>query len=816
MATLDEALFNIFNGSAVLFVGAGFSLGGLDRFGKNVPSSAELTGEIRCIIPDETDDNESLTEITEFCQAHPDLDAKLRSLLVSRLTNCEPSKTQKEILSLPWRAVFTTNFDDLAENSIGADSCHVVTPTTSLESISRNKTPIYHLHGRARDILEKTVDPIIVISEKNYLDLHRTNARLLDAFSNETYCAKTIVFIGYSIKDAEIASRLLQVSEDIRTKTIVICAPSPSRMAISRLGKFGEVYPLGVDGFAGKLREFTEVNSFEKNAREPVFALRHVGPSESRQIEKAATDGLILTGNFDHACFMQQMTNPNSPDTYCVYREKQIDLIFNQFKNRNNRFVVRSDIGNGKTIFLEQLKYACTLKGYTVFSVNTKLNEVFEELEVLLKKTDIQFFIVDNFDANRQVVEFISSRLTGSSVLVTTSGNARNSHMTGRSLDAIGKFYEVDLNLLDAVQLAKWDQHLERWGYWENRIELNAEARNKFLRVECSSENRSIVISIFKHSRLAKKIEDMIHFFVNSKPEHVKAFVAILICTLCQKHVEWSRIVGWLYLDESKLRKAIASSAIFDFLVGSSEWFRFASTQLADYIFKSFDFDDQLVVGVFTDIAVGTAKSGDDPRLGFDAKENLRQLVKFRSLTKIFGDSEAAMRSIEAIYSRLARVSVIRDQDQFWLQYAMANMETGNLPDAESYINTALGLARKRGMQYEFHQIIDQHVRLRLLKNSMRGPKWNRDEIQSALADLKNLLKRKGEDLIYPLRASKFILGFLEEKSEVIDSTVKLEFIEITKELEAAFAKCSFAKARKGEEFLLKDFIKRSRIILQN
>lgn len=73
-----------------------------------------------------------------------------------------------------------------------------------------------------------------------------------------------------------------------------------------------------------------------------------------------------------------------------------------------------------------------------------------------------------------------------------------------------GAVKEIQINRLTQRQLDDWEGLLERWGYWESRIELSKSERIRFLLEECSSENRSIVISVFKTSYLSKKIERIV------------------------------------------------------------------------------------------------------------------------------------------------------------------------------------------------------------------------------------------------------------------------------------------------------------------
>lgn len=272
----------------------------------------------------------------------------------------------------------------------------------------------------------------------------------------------------------------------------------------------------------------------------------------------------------------------------------------------------------------------------------------------------------------------------------------------------------------------------------------------------------------------------------------------------------------WLKVDEHSLRSDMRSQSIFDFMSGRRDWHRLTSSQLADHIFKNFDFDERIVVDVYTEIVKETAYSANDSRSGFDSKENLKELMKYRFLTRIFGETSSALNSVEAIYKRLSAVPRIRENDQFWLQYAMSCMDVGNIVDAEAHINTALGIAKKKGADYSNHQILDQRVRLLLLKNTKNYTSPNQEEIGVALTDLEAFLSKRTSNMIYPIRSSIFIHGFVEEKIDLIEMPLRHRLLTILDTMQEMVGIGKIEKSMKGETEKLKKVIRKAILILKN
>ena len=810
---LQEAINDIAGGAAICFVGAGFSYGATDASAKKqVPSVEDICKEI-CQFPGlENDFGAQLADLAEFCYDSESLKQKLISLFIDRLTLCNPTASHFHIMKMPWRAVFTTNFDDVAEKALKESNPLVITPVSDARNLRSDRKPLYYLHGRALDLLESVMDPRLVVSETNYLNIREKNRNLYSAFENEVHSARRIFFIGYSIRDAEIATRLFAI-KGIKAKSIVICGPSETPVTLNRLKKFGEIFPIGVDKFSDFLPDHSTIPS-KKHDLHLLRFVDYIEPLPAKaEISGDDVERLILAGVFDYGAFAnQQHKRPQNPE-YCVPRAKHISSIFD---SKVNRFFVTSDFGNGKNIFLKQITFEAHSKGYEVFSVSVQLPETLSELDTILSSTAKRLYIVDGIVRFRKVVRHIGRRLPSTSILVCSSGSIVDEADYGNITEELGgASREIDLNVLDSVELSDWDYLLERWGFWEERIKEDRDERLEFLRMRCGAENRSIVISIFKNSILSTKIDNIVRYFVEKNYEYSRSFIAILMNALCSNHVEWSRIVEWLDIDEYSLKRAVMSSPVGNFLSGTSRWYEFTSTELASFIFNDYDFDVEQIVDVYTKIVRETAYAANDPRGGSDARENLKELMRFRFLTRLFCHPSTGTSAINAVYQRLSSVPRIRNNDQFWLQYAMARMEVNDLENAEIYLNTAIGLAEKRGVDYSKYQIIDQQVRLIFRKNTPKNTSVNQSEIVKACSSIEKLLNTDENSIVHPLRSSKFILEFLEEKIDKLDTkstdSIKNNIFLMRNKLPSG----RLGKSQKGETDVIKKNLRSCALILE-
>lgn len=768
--SIDKLIESIALGGAVCLVGAGFSTGATDAYGEPVPSSAGLVSEIKLCAGIDDSEQVGLTDIADYCEEDNVRSTALRKLLIKRLTLCKPTADQVAIMSAPWRSIFSTNFDDVAERCFPTGVCQAITPQLDLSVHDPAKRPLYYLHGRARDLIESDVDPRFVISDRNYLNLHEDNRALYSRLKNELFCASVVVVVGYSMRDLEIARLLIEGGRAFRRKTVIICHPDEKAVSITRLKKFGTVLPIGVSEFASNLSAATAASRAPGSPRyQFIDHLQPVQPSD--EIEGDDFVKLILTGVFSREKYQAQLQqSTGASELYAVRRGNALDEIVGRSAAGINRYVISSDLGNGKSVFLDQLAEELVVSGRSVIRISSDLTEVFDELERALGTGQEAAFLIDDVIRHRRVAQFIGARITSGSILVCAVRGDPNEVALSELINSLGGTCRtIDLNHLSLGELQAWDQALERWGLWEQRIELPVDQRLRFLSDACAGENRSIVLSLFRSSRVAAKIDQIVSFFVNDGRHH-KAFAALLISSLCQKHVDWQSLVSWLDIDEGKLRHDIMRSDISALFVSGREWNVLTSAQLAEYILRTkyLEIEKDILVETFSTIVLCTAESASDSYLGAVFRENLKELMKFRFLTRLFGDGDAAVRVIGIVYSRLSKARLIRENPQFWLQYAMSRMEVSDLENAETYLNTALGLAKDRGLTYSPFQTLDQRARLYFRKNSEAEGAFKKSEIDAAVRDLDALLSHPDSEIIYLYRSVPLIRDFIDLHIDVL------------------------------------------------
>lgn len=174
------------------------------------------------------------------------------------------------------------------------------------------------------------------------------------------------------------------------------------------------------------------------------------------------------------------------------------------------------------------------------------------------------------------------------------------------------------------------------------------------------------------------------------------------------------------------------------------------------------------------------------------------------------------MALINRVYTRLAKARLIRGNPQFWLQYAMSRMEVGDLSSAETYLNTALGLAKERGQDYSPFQILDQRSRLYFKKNTGLENRFSVAEIRRAIDDLGALLDDPGSEVIYLFRSTPLIRDFVEDQIDRLDQDLKNSLLTLLRRVkDAGEGYKNLPRSQKGETAVLQKALSDAVLTLQ-
>lgn len=248
-------------GDCVLFVGAGIGFSMTDKNGKRLPLGSELATEIAAHFKIDTEGSSDLAKVSQVVEIRNRGRKELNSFLQKRLTGITPNEDVCWLTTRPWRAIFTTNYDDGLErayelNEKPLQNPVIATATADVRTINPMvEVPIYHLHGA----LFGADEPQVVITENDYGTFRERRRMLFDLLKKELLTS-TILYVGYSNEDPNwklIVNELISDISGTARPVSYRISPSTSGMDKEILGSMG-VSTLDVD-----LKRFVELASIE-------------------------------------------------------------------------------------------------------------------------------------------------------------------------------------------------------------------------------------------------------------------------------------------------------------------------------------------------------------------------------------------------------------------------------------------------------------------------------------------------------------------------------------------------------------------------
>jgi tetratricopeptide (TPR) repeat protein len=188
--------------NCVLFLGAGIGYHLTDPQGNHAPTADQLANELAQEFGIDTGGSTDLALIAQIVEQRHGR-PKLNGFLVQRLSELEPDGELRWLLSLTWKAIYTTNYDS------GVERCYALNPDPTQRPVvissnsevspwdPRFDVPIFHLHG---SIATDVGNASILITQDDYSRFQTRRRMLFEQFRLE-YANTTILYVGYSNRD---------------------------------------------------------------------------------------------------------------------------------------------------------------------------------------------------------------------------------------------------------------------------------------------------------------------------------------------------------------------------------------------------------------------------------------------------------------------------------------------------------------------------------------------------------------------------------------------------------------------------------------
>jgi hypothetical protein len=776
----DAALEHALDGESVLFLGAGFSLGAINSrlqpFESGAGFANRLAAEVGLSTPVDLQDGAEAYLVSRG-------PAALAKEVLESFRATTVAKYHTSIASVPWRRVYTTNYDNVLETASGksARPFRAVTLSEHPGDFDQSESLCVHFNGYVERV-NATLGDELKLTDSSYIAGSIEASPWSSVFRLDLSMAKSVFFVGYSLVDLDIA-RLLASTELLQEKTFFVVGPSPTRQTESRAVRYGTLQRFDSAWF-GKQLETKRARYSPREHTSPVWYC--IEPYEPRLTDTTAVSDraifdLFLRGLIDKQLAWNSVHGSVQP--YLTQRTC-IDKIMKALDDPTNVVIVHGNLGNGKSMVAETVSGLAFAAGRPVFSLSKRSPSMESELSHHCSSDRPYLLIVDSYPAWMDALRMLGTSRNEHMSLLLTARTGPNDVLVDRIEDLFRKrvVQEIDVERMDEHELVAVNQIFEQYGLWGEKAALPRRARVQYLRSRCRGEWQAILVDLFQAPQIESRFSEVLKT-LDTKGGYYDVLLGILALTVLSQRVTLDTladIFGNRVLDAAFQRNERVAEFI-DFRRGevtnrSSVAAQFVLSRIAD---------PNVTVDVLAAMARALDKFATSYRL---YNETLRSLLQFSQIEMILPNRSVSERRDAAFryYERVKNLTYCQTSPQFWLQYAIAALVFEDFERAERYFNSAYSFA-KRQHSYDTHKIDNHYARL-LLEKACRSA--SKDVGLKLFRDARKIIfeQIQTERLYYPYRVATRIGEFYDTFVGVLTDPERDEILNAAKYIERRIA----------------------------
>jgi hypothetical protein len=702
----EQGLKLALDGRAVLFLGAGFSRGATNLGGRDFSLGADLASRLSAAadVPKEF----ALDDAAE-AYAGKFGAAKLVDELKVSFSAKAVADFHKRIAEVPWRRVYTTNYDDVFElacRDIGK-RVDAVIPADDISQISKKNLICVHLNGLIARTNENSIWGDLKLTQPSYDSGSALDNEWGSFFRSDLQAAQAVFFVGYSLWDIDV--RRLLFEEQLIDKSFFALGKGPDLATAQRVSKYGLLVAADTQEFAGQLIEFGKKYVPEKDPTPISFCLsRYEAGPAATALEDRNIFELLLFGNlrpeFVAAGFLGQIR-------YCGPR-KTNGLAVSRLEAGTRMIVLHSSLGNGKTIALEELKFLAHSRGCKVLTLVNRGDSLEEELQNALVQSGKKAFFIDNYVEWLEVFPLFGAHRSEDFTLIVSARSSSNDVLIDRlSRDlGTGDIYEIPVDRLDAEDIRWIVKFFDEFGIWGDKASFSALRKEKFLARACDGEWSGILLKLLESPHIVEKLQGLFSELKKNGP-YSEPIIRLLILTVLAYRLETPVLVDLCgdKILEGGFRKDPVAKELIDFgrtTVGMR------SSVTAEVLLRQV-VDPNIVVKALIGLITRADKLSHTSTFNYELFKNL---VRFSNLHFMFAEKERGRAGMR-VYEAVKNLPACRRSPLFWLQYGIAALVSGDYDRAKSYFDNAYSFA---GEMYEYDSFqIDNHYARFLIERAV-------------------------------------------------------------------------------------------------
>lgn len=711
---LDDAIRFALDGHAILFTGAGFSCKATNLNNVPFPVGEVLAGELCDEMGLPRNNNLSLVSDMYMSNPHFGISGIIKKLGRTFRLKTTGSYTDiyQTICGIPWKRIYTTNYDNLCESTMQSLGIATI-PNTLSDNTSDyfDQFTVVHLNGYIDRLTPEALQKEFKLSSESYLAEDFQRSPWLKLFTAELNAAQALILIGVSF-DYDIDLQRIIVNSDVYKDKIIFVDRSlddgeDPTMTNYYKNKFGEVYNIGVDGFANKIKEIKE-NYTPFSQQINFFSFKKVELKGSTADNPTSQDAREL---LRFGAIREQLIPLNLNGSAYIFARETGSQMIHLLKTTDNFdcIVLISELANGKSCIMKHTAYSLLDAG-TVFFFNDYTNSTIDELKEIVAIPGKKFIFIENYNFNDQVLKLFRQidLRTNHIKLILSARTAihetvsyKISKYAGISQEAIIELSADDLETDDINHLIELFDYA---GVWDSFRNNSLSRKRVMIRKQYDAHLQNVLLDLIKSEQV---LQEIISLSEGVSKNETATMLLIGICISNLVNLDFS-LNDLLSILEINLTQAIRQDSYIRQLVDfQGNTISVKSSVLCRYLISLPNLSPK-VKDVLLRLNLNAEACNRPNRI--EAIRN--SLISSSNIGLIFPISDdASQKYMIEYYNTLKTLDAYKNNQFFWLQFAMACMDVSDFLRAKEYLDISYEIVRERKTKFDTYQMDTQTAR---------------------------------------------------------------------------------------------------------
>lgn len=697
---INEAIEHALDGNALLFLGAGFSIGAESINGKKILDSKELALKL-C----ELSGNENTKDLDVAAQEyleHTQNTDEVINLLKSYYEVSAVAEHHNVIASIPWRIVFTTNYDNVYElaSSNNSKSITPVTLSDTISSLSVKDKLIVHINGRIKKLTKNTIYDEFRLTNTSYLTEAFLDSTWIEKFRNELNIAKVIIFIGYSMYDIDI-QKILYNKLELREKTFFINKNTTNTRKLKTINRFGNFVGMTCQEFTQTIKSI-KLNYTPTNPTESLLAFEKIDISSYSYTQATTTTEdiyrLFMMGNYDknkiHQSILSDSQENGSSDKqeteYYIFR-KELYSILDMIKNSTyQNIIIQSNFGNGKTLLIEGIIAKCTLANITCYKLKINNEHTLRDIDTILKNTGKQVIVLENYSRYKKLVKIMLSQKPTNTILLLSERTANNEV----TIPKFPEFYHdsthyITLDTLDTNTIEQLFSLFDKNALWKEFSGKTTFQKHRIIQEQCSSSMAGVLLGFLHSDDIQARIHSICEG-LQDKSIYKDIVVVACLFNIIGYPIKFDQVLKILNKKGYNQITFETNPVIKHFLD-----FKTSSISIKSAVFSKILLHEFATPDYICDMSIKIYKyCVIEQDYTTELKELRKDMEKFSTLQSLFPQNNN-VRASDRFYEAIRSLNNNQNSFHFWLQFAISKTVFKQYDLAFTQFQTAKGLTEK-------------------------------------------------------------------------------------------------------------------------